>query len=316
MSEDEEHRRQSIAGVIAVVVILMGIYRIFIYEDKKSEPYLTTDQKYTQQEPAKEIIQLPQEEKTFISIVSSAQGESRSAANDMARGGVKFSRDKKICDLFSNKLAINNWVGTISTLSANSDGKGVLEIDIANGVQVKTWNNALSDFRDNTLLDPRSNIFKTASSLSVGEVIKFSGSFIGGDSGDCIRESSMTLQGKLSSPEFIFKFSDISPSTPTNNSISKNSQSCTAIALFDVQQTDGFGKKILSCFRVKNVMGGDEGEMCPVTLKRGDKFYPSSTYSDEDFCTPIRNNVERCYPKRAFTLNGECADTDLRQFRE
>ena len=95
-----------------------------------------------------------------------------------------------------------------------------------------------------------------------------------------------------------------------------NSHSCSAIALYDVKQTDGFGKNLSGCIRVKNAMGGDDGEMCPISLKKGDFFYPQSTYSDEDFCMPIRNNVERCYPKKAFSLYGACADSDLRQFRE
>ncbi len=93
--------------------------------------------------------------------------------------------------------------------------------------------------------------------------------------------------------------------------------SCTAVAKTTVEQTDGYGKKIKSCFRVKDSLNGDDlGEMCPETLNVGDYFYPKSTYSDKDFCTPIRNLVERCYPKNSFTLYGACADSDLRQFKE
>jgi hypothetical protein len=46
--------------------------------------------------------------------------------------------------------------------------------------------------------------------MKPGQIATFSGSFVP-DGENCIRESSMTLNGKLTDPEFIFRFSAIAP---------------------------------------------------------------------------------------------------------
>jgi len=152
---------------------------------------------------------LPAQEENFINIISQAQSDAKNADNDMQKGGVKARRDKAICSLMANK-SVKNWVGKVRKISANSDGKGVLEITLAKGITVKTWNNDFSDMQSRTLLDPNSKLFQTASSLKKGESVTFSGTFLPGKDGECIYEGSMSLSGKLRDPEFIFRFSGIS----------------------------------------------------------------------------------------------------------
>ncbi len=155
-------------------------------------------------------VELPSNEKNLIQIVAESQSASKSAENDMQKGGAKNERDKKICSLMKN-LTIKDWIGKIKTIDANSDGKGVLGIEIADDIVVTTWNNALSDIADQTLIDPNSSLFQKVSSMKSGQQVQFSGRFFpGGVDGECIEESSITLSGKLRKPEFIFKFSSIS----------------------------------------------------------------------------------------------------------
>ena len=154
----------------------------------------------------------PSIERQFIEIISKAQKESRNADNDMMRGGIKNVRDKSMCSLFTN-LSVENWIGKIKSLDANSDGKGVLEIEIAEDIVIKTWNNALSDTLDNTLLDPSSELFQSLSKMKNGKKVQFSGKFFNGNEGDCIEESSLSLTGKINEPEFIFSFSEVSSSS-------------------------------------------------------------------------------------------------------
>ena len=155
------------------------------------------------------VAEIPRTEASLIQIVSTSQQESKDANNDMQKGGVKNKRDKGICGLMKS-MTVNNWVGRIKKIDANSDGKGVLEIELAENIILKTWNNAFSDISDETLIDPNSKLFQTASSLTIGQTVKLSGRFIPGTGGDCIEESSMTLDGKLREPEFIFRFSNVS----------------------------------------------------------------------------------------------------------
>lgn len=150
-----------------------------------------------------------QRQKSFIETVAKSQSESIRAENDMQRGGIKSTRDKFVCQLLKTRN-IKNWEGYISKLSANSDGLGVLSVEIAQGITLKTWNNSFSDITDKTLIQPESKLFNSASQMRVGQKISFSGMFIKGDSRECVRESSISLSGSLRSPEYIFKFSEIS----------------------------------------------------------------------------------------------------------
>jgi hypothetical protein len=105
---------------------------------------------------------------------------------------------------------VNGWTGKLTNIDANGEGKGVLEIEIAKGVHIRTWNNAFSDIGDDTLIEPSSPVFASALALKKGQVLHFSGSFLDTtDDGECVRENSMTLNGKLQTPGFIFRFSEV-----------------------------------------------------------------------------------------------------------
>ena len=147
---------------------------------------------------------MPPAQVKFVEIVSSAQNQVKAASNDMQIGGIKAERDKALCQLISSPV-VTNWVGTIKKVDANSDGKGVLAISIAPDVDV----NSLSDIGDDTLINPSSNLFAEASNMAKGQTVTFSGKFFK-DRQDCLKESSLSLKGKVSEPEFIFKFSKVS----------------------------------------------------------------------------------------------------------
>lgn len=51
--------------------------------------------------------------------------------------------------------------------------------------------------------------------MKPGDLVDFSGTFLRGSDGDCLEESSLTLEGKVESPDFIFRFASISPYTPS-----------------------------------------------------------------------------------------------------
>jgi len=135
------------------------------------------------------------------------------AKNDMQRGGFLAQRNQMLCQLLRDMKAVN-WSGMVYHVGANGDGKGVLAIEVAPDVYVKTWNNFFSDTFDHTLLEPGSAVFQQASALSRGQAVVFSGRFVAdhtGAAGACLSESSMTLSGKLDEPEYIFLFESIRP---------------------------------------------------------------------------------------------------------
>jgi uncharacterized protein len=163
--------------------------------------------------PVTPPLSLPIIETRFVQIMSEAQKKSQTSENDMQIGGVKNARDKLICSLMTTRQ-VNNWIGAVKSISANSDGKGIIEIELAHDVSVTTWNNAFSDTRFNTLIDPNGQLFQQASILKVGQQVNFSGKFFPSETdGECLAEGSVTLRGKVLEPELIFKFSKIAATT-------------------------------------------------------------------------------------------------------
>ena len=70
-------------------------------------------------------------------------------------------------------------------------------------------NNKVSYLIDGTIIEKYTNVYKTIKSLNKGDAISFGGDFLKSDT-DYFEESSMTIQGSMTSPEYKFKFSSVS----------------------------------------------------------------------------------------------------------
>jgi uncharacterized protein YecT (DUF1311 family) len=163
-------------------------------------------------------------ENDFVDAVINARQSYGQASTDFQKGAARPARAKTICSVLRT-MRVDNWVGKVSTLTTNGDGKGVLGIEIGPDIQVKTWNNALSDIGSKTLVEPDSGVFVAMSKLSKGANIRFSGTFIS-NSTDCAQETSLTLNGSMTSPEFLFRFSDVGAAGAlTSNSLEDKSLS-------------------------------------------------------------------------------------------
>jgi hypothetical protein len=165
--------------------------------------------------PPRPELPIPADEHNFITAVQRGQSAFRAAPNEMAQGGTRSQRRAAICQNLSG-VSVLRWVGQIEKLSSNSDGKGVLEIAVAPGVHVKTWNNDLSDSfgSANTLIDPSSPLFAVVSQMKQGDEVLFSGTFFPSTL-DCVREGSVTLEGSMTDPEFIFRYASVSAAGTT-----------------------------------------------------------------------------------------------------
>lgn len=157
-----------------------------------------------QSSPIKLSSEIPEDEAAVVEIVQAALNHYKTGQNDMQKGAARPMRARSICNVLSSRRA-QNWVGTVTVLSTNGDGKGVLSIRIAPDIYVRTWNNSLSDLTDKTLIDPQTGLFKTVSELREGQKVRFSGRFVPSDI-DCIKEQSLTLEGSITEPEFTMSF--------------------------------------------------------------------------------------------------------------
>lgn len=211
-----EVRSKTVRNIVIGVVVFVA-FMIFVRHRDDSVPSLASqilgEPATPMVAPAPETVpvQLPSDEEALVRIIAGAQQEAGAAENDMQKGGVKHKRDADICALMQ-RLSVNDWAGTLQKISANSDGRGVVRIALARDITVETWNNDFSDMSDHTLIEPGSALFQAASSMRAGDTVRFSGRFFSGSGGECVKEKSMTLSGKLRDPEFIFQFSSIEPS--------------------------------------------------------------------------------------------------------
>jgi hypothetical protein len=152
---------------------------------------------------------IPAQQQKFISIIDDFAAKFKTAPNDMAKGALRPKRAEAICELITNP-EVTDWVGTVQKLSSNREGKGILEVSISKSVNANTWNNALSDIGDKTLIEPGTALHEAAIQLKPKQAIIFSGTFIKSDK-DCLRESSMTQNGSMTKPNWIFRFSSVRP---------------------------------------------------------------------------------------------------------
>jgi aspartyl protease family protein len=152
-------------------------------------------------------LQGPSDQTRFTSAVVSARTSYERAPNELAAGGIRSGRQQAICNIVINQSA-SDWVGKITKLTSNGDGKGVISISLALNVEVSTWNNSFSDLGDRTLIDPTSSLFKALATMKVGDPVKFSGRF-SSSSTDCVGEQSVTLQGSMTDPVFTMRFTSI-----------------------------------------------------------------------------------------------------------
>jgi hypothetical protein len=226
------HWAKWVAPVSAVIVVIAGIGIGATSEDRRAKLAREAEQAAVMELAAAEKRKLAEERSAqaariaaeraeqekrlaelrgqagFLRAVEQSRAVYERAANDMAKGAARIERRQLICAALRS-LRVTDWEGTVYSLSSNSDGMGVIELAIGPGIYVKTWNNALSDIGYGTLIHSNSAVFKSAASLKKGDHVVFSGDLISHQT-DCVLEPSLTMDGSMREPEFIFRFSAIS----------------------------------------------------------------------------------------------------------
>jgi len=149
----------------------------------------------------------PTDEAEFIKVITLARAAYQGANTEFAKGAMRPQRAKAICGLLK-PLRANNWIGKLTRLTTNSDGKGVLAVEIAPDIQIKTFSTELSDIGSHTLIEPDSRLYSDLSVVSEGDQVRFTGAFLPKDA-DCIQEVSLTMNGAMISPEFIMRFATV-----------------------------------------------------------------------------------------------------------
>jgi hypothetical protein len=163
--------------------------------------------------PAKVATALPSDQQAFASAVEGFYGPYDDAPNELKKSALRVQR-KSAIEQSLPELTVSNWIGTLDEMGTNSEGKAYIAVKLggAKSITIKTWNNALSDSGDRTLIENGSALYGTLGDLSEGTRIRFSGEFLAGEK-DHVREGSMSEHGAMTDPEFLMRFSAV---TPTN----------------------------------------------------------------------------------------------------
>jgi len=150
---------------------------------------------------------MPAGQAEFIAFVNEYSDLYMAATTDLQEANIRNQRRQALCDLVPNR-SISNWIGSVKTVGGNSDGDAYIDIEIAPGINIKTWNNRLSDIGDNTLIPPSDSMYETLLALEKRDSVTFSGTFLG-TSRECLRTSNATEVFDMTRPDFVFKFSSI-----------------------------------------------------------------------------------------------------------
>jgi hypothetical protein len=166
-----------------------------------------------EEEPAKaepvggEYGNYPAAQLKFVNVIEEARNTIDAAETDLQESVALRKRDKDLCAILGNYTA-TNWTGVIGSVGANGEGKAYVEIDIADDVKVKTWNNAFSDLSDNTLIPTTSKFFDNLVALKKGDPVIFSANFLRGDN-FCLKKANLTQTFYAIDPGFIVRFTNI-----------------------------------------------------------------------------------------------------------
>jgi hypothetical protein len=149
----------------------------------------------------------PSDQKEFIDVIVAARTAIDDAETDLQESVALRARDKDLCKILSSNSA-KNWVGVITEVGANGEGKAYVEIELADNVRVKTWNNAFSDLSDNTLIPTSASFFDRLVALTEDTKVVWSGKFLSDDD-SCLKKANLTDVFYGIDPQFVVRFSDI-----------------------------------------------------------------------------------------------------------
>jgi hypothetical protein len=122
---------------------------------------------------------LPLREAEYIGIIQSTRRQYAAARSIDARRGTRMAMQSAVHNFMGLSHSAQDWVGVFKDSKKNPTGSQSIEIEIAPGVTVATWDNPASDGTYYTMIKPFSTLGKVIDSLSIGDEVVFSADLIG-----------------------------------------------------------------------------------------------------------------------------------------
>jgi hypothetical protein len=196
-------------GTIGLIVVICAVIGMYNFANKGGFSSSSTGTTSRTAQTSQYTLDLrPDSQKQFEQIISTYSAEFDKGANELQQSTARNNRRKAFQQ--SGIKSAAGWVGTLTTLSTNGEGKAWVYIDLGNGITIGTYNNAFSDIGSNTLIPIESELFKALSGMSEKSKVKFTGTFFTGDDTDYLELSALTISGAMKNPHFVMKFSSVS----------------------------------------------------------------------------------------------------------
>lgn len=154
-------------------------------------------------------VALPVNQTDFVAVIENYAEQFRKASNELQESTLRDQRRVAMMDALNSERVIKGWKGTLQKLETNTEGKAIISVRLSPTIKLVTWNNALSDMADQTMIEKGTAPYTALANMSVGDAVEFSGSFLSSGQ-DGVRETSLTIRGAMTAPDFLFRFSDIS----------------------------------------------------------------------------------------------------------
>jgi hypothetical protein len=135
--------------------------------------------------PATEVIigssraPLPQREAEYIGIIQNTRRQYAAARSVDARRNTRMAMQSAVHNFMGLSHKAQDWVGVFKDSKMNPDGTQSLEIEIAPGVIIATWDNPASDTTYYTRIKQFSALGKLIDDLQIGDDVTFSADLIG-----------------------------------------------------------------------------------------------------------------------------------------
>lgn len=150
----------------------------------------------------------PDDQVSFIAVINDYAEGFRKVTNELQASSLRDQRRLAIAQTLDSTLRVRGWTGELTRLETNSEGNAIIAVRLSPAVKIVTWSNALSDLTHGTLIKKGTPLYDKLSQMAVGKRVSITGQFIQSDR-DGIWETSITLRGSMTNPNFLFQFDGI-----------------------------------------------------------------------------------------------------------
>lgn len=148
----------------------------------------------------------PSDQRAVVELIQGARDQYADATNDLQRNAALEERDEDICAVLGDGR-VENWTGQVYEIEDDSDGRGVLGINIEPDTQVLNRAGGLSG--EGTLIEP-GPLLDRVTQLEEGQVVTFGGRFVADeDDASCFTNPRLTQSNEIGKPLMVIRYTDV-----------------------------------------------------------------------------------------------------------